>query len=34
MSDEALRKKNRLGFWMTAAVCLLPLLPYAMHAGS
>ena len=30
MSDEALRKTNRLGFWMTAAVCLLPLVPYAM----
>lgn len=34
MSDEALRKKNWTGFWMVAAVCLLPLIPYAMHAGS
>ncbi|WPL17892.1 hypothetical protein Thiowin_02935 [Thiorhodovibrio winogradskyi] len=34
MSDEALRKANSRGFWMVAAVCLLPLLPYAMHAGS
>jgi hypothetical protein len=34
MSDEALRKTNRNGFWMIAAVCLLPLVPYALHGMS
>jgi hypothetical protein len=34
MSDEALRKSNRNGLWMAAAVCLLPLIPYAMHGMS
>jgi len=30
MSDAIIRTKTRTSLWMSAAICLLPLVPYAM----
>jgi hypothetical protein len=34
MSDEALRSGNRWAFWTAVAICLIPLVPYAIIGGS
>lgn len=34
MTEEALRSKNRWAFWFAVAICLVPLLPYAMRGGA
>ncbi len=31
MSDQQLRVENKRATWMIIAVCLAPLVPYAMH---
>ncbi len=34
MSDEALHSWNRRAFWTAVAICLMPLVPYAILGGS
>lgn len=31
MSEEALRTQDRRAFWYIVAICLLPLVPYALR---
>ena len=31
MSEEALRTQDRRAFWYIVAICLLPLVPYAIR---
>ena len=31
MTEEALRTKTRWGLWLAIAICLIPLVPYALH---
>ena len=31
MSEEALRSQDRRAFWYIVAICLLPLVPYAIR---
>jgi hypothetical protein len=33
MSAEKLRSKDRLILWSTIVMCLVPLVPYAMHGA-
>jgi len=30
MTEEVLRTKTRWGLWLAIAICLVPLLPYAL----
>lgn len=34
MSEEMLRKNDRRAFWFVVAICLLPLVPYALRGGA
>lgn len=31
MSDDTMRSRNRLVFWLVLVICLAPLIPYAMR---
>jgi hypothetical protein len=31
MSDEKLRSKSNTAFWLVVAICLVPLIPYALR---
>jgi len=31
MTEEALRTKTRWGLWLAVAICLMPLVPYALN---
>ena len=31
MSEEALREQDRRAFWYIVAICLVPLVPYALR---
>ena len=34
MSDETLRAKTNTAFWMSVAICLAPLVPYALGGSA
>jgi hypothetical protein len=34
MTDEIIRTKTRTSLWMAAAICLLPLVPYALGGSA
>lgn len=34
MTEETLRSKSRWAFWLGVAICLVPLLPYAMRGSA
>lgn len=34
MSEEKLRENDRRAFWYGIAICLVPLVPYALRGGA
>jgi nitrate reductase NapE component len=34
MSDEVLQSRSRWAFWTAVAICLVPLVPYAILGGA
>jgi hypothetical protein len=34
MTDETLRAKTNTAFWMSVAICLAPLVPYALGGSA
>lgn len=34
MTEEVMRKNERRAFWLVVAICLAPLVPYALLGGA
>ena len=34
MTQDVTRKNERKAFWLMVAICLVPLIPYALRGGS
>ena len=34
MTDEVMRKHERRAIWLGIAICIVPLIPYALHGAA